>query len=83
MTYLFQLFNDHGECFKDGGGWTCQSNDPLRTIALRDVDASPTLQTKSRESKELKDEIILRTHWKSANCGLLPIMLHHVVLCHN
>lgn len=43
-TYLLQLFNDHGECFEDGGGWTCQGYDSLRTIALGDVDASPTLQ---------------------------------------
>lgn len=48
VTNLFQLVNDHGECFKDGSGRTCQSDDPLGAVALRDVDASPALQTWKR-----------------------------------
>lgn len=47
VTYLFQLFNNHWEGFKYGRSWTCQCNDPFRTISLRDVDASPTLFTKA------------------------------------
>lgn len=42
-AHLLQLFNDHGECFEDGSGWTSQGDDPLWTAALGDVDASPTL----------------------------------------
>lgn len=44
VTNLFQLVNDHGECFKDGSGRTCQSDDPLGAVALGDVDASAALQ---------------------------------------
>ena len=53
-AYLFQLFDDHGECFEDGGGWTGQSDDPLWTVTLRDVDASPTLQTHKIVSVSVK-----------------------------
>lgn len=42
-AYLLQFLNDHGEGFKNGGGGSCEGYDPLRTVALWDVDASTTL----------------------------------------
>lgn len=42
-SYLLQFLNDHGEGFKNGGGGSREGYDPLRTVALWDVDASATL----------------------------------------
>ena len=43
VTYLLQFVCDHGERSKDAVCGACDSDDPLRTGALRDVDPRATL----------------------------------------
>ena len=42
-AYLLQLEGDHGEGGEDGVRGPCDGDDPLRTGALRDVDACTAL----------------------------------------
>lgn len=64
VAYLFELVDDHGECFKDGSGWSCQGDDPLGAIAFGDVDASSTLQRNGNKQKVRKFLLTLKLMMK-------------------
>lgn len=54
--HLLKLVGDHGEGFEDGVGRPRDGDDALRTVALRDVDASAALwkETRRRASGRMR-----------------------------
>lgn len=51
ITYLFKFVGNHCKCLEDGVRWSSDGDDPLWTVAFRNIDPRSTLIKKKKKKK--------------------------------